>query len=910
MPGDARPDPDQLLQTLDQADQAGRRGKLRIYFGASAGVGKTYAMLAGARAAQAQGVDVLAGVIETHGRKETQQLLEGLPLLPQKAIAYRGHTLSEFDLEAVLQRRPALLLLDELAHSNAPGSRHLKRWQDVQDLLHAGIDVWTTLNVQHLESLNEAVGGITGVRVWETVPEHVFDQADEIILVDLSADELLRRLKDGKVYVPEQARHATRNFFRKGNLVALRELALRRTADHVDDDVQAYRRDAAIEPVWRTREAIAVCLGPDSDAEHVVRSAHRIAQQLECDWHAITIEGPTPQQDAALEQAFALAESLGAHCEVLAGADMVAAAARYARRHNVTKIVVGRATGQRRWALAPWLDRLLAPGWLWRRHSFADQLARACPDIDIVRIAAAVHPVTPPPERDPLTLSQRMAAPAAAARWPGYAWALAYCGVATLVSQLAFPLLHQTNIVMFYLLAVVGVALRHGRGPSALASVVSVALFDYYFVQPVSSFAVSDVQYLLTFSVLLGVGLLIGQLTAGLRAQAETSTRREADARALYEFARELSSALQPEQIVQAADTFLKAAFDAHSALYVLGMDDRLALAAAPSPAMASPESSLAQWVQDHGQAAGAGTATLSNSHLLYLPLSAPMRVRGVLVLQTRRPDAISASPAAWRQAQAYATLIAIAIERLHYVEVAQHALLNVESEKLRNSLLAAVSHDLRTPLTGLIGMAETLARTDSAAKDQALAIRDQARRMHLMVINLLDMARLQSHGAPLKLEWQSMEELTGAALASMRENLRGHKIHVEAMSQLPLVECDGILIERVLCNLLENAAKYSPAGGTIGIAAQVTGKHMQVAVQDEGPGVAPGAEERIFQKFARGERESPLPGVGLGLSVCRAILQAHHGRVWVEPAPGGRGARFVFELPLGDAPAIENEIT
>ncbi|RIQ17395.1 DUF4118 domain-containing protein [Bordetella avium] len=912
VPGANRPDPDLLLHTLDQAAAAARRGRLRIYFGASAGVGKTYAMLAGARAQIAQGVQVLAGVIETHGRKETQQLLDGLPLLPPKTLAYRGHVLREFDLEGALQRRPALLLLDELAHSNAPGSRHAKRWQDVQDLLHAGIDVWTTLNVQHLDSLNEAVGGITGVRVWETVPDDIFDQADEIILVDLSADELLRRLKDGKVYVPDQARHATHHFFRKGNLIALRELALRRTADHVDDDVQAYRRDAAIQPVWRTRETVAACIGPDADAAHVVRNAHRLAQQLDCEWHVITIEGLNirpGQPHGGLEQALALAETLGAHAEILAGADRVEAAARYARRHNVTKMVVGRGQARRR--LAPQLDRLLAPGWLWQRHSFADELARACPDIDILRVAAPAHAPVAPVQHDPLTASgSRQAATPAPRRWPDYGRALAYCLFATAVSKLAFPLLHQTNIVMFYLLAVVGVALRHGRGPAALASVISVGLFDYFFVQPISSFAVSDVQYLLTFAVLLGVGLLIGQLTAGLHAQAETSVKREADARALYEFARELSSALLPEQIVQAADTFLKAAFDADSALYILGMDDRLQLAATPPPSMAAPEPSLAQWVQDHGQAAGAGTATLSNSPLLYVPLAAPMRVRGVLVLQTSHP--IASAPASWRQVQAYATLIAIGLERLHYVEVAQHALLNVESEKLRNSLLAAVSHDLRTPLTGLIGMTETLARsaTDAAVQEQANAIRDQARRMHRMVVNLLDMARLQSQGTPLKREWQSVEELAGAALANMRETLRGHQVRVLPLSELPLVECDGMLIERVFCNLLENAAKYSPEGGTITLEGRVSDDALQVSVSDQGPGVAPGSEDRIFQKFTRGERESALPGVGLGLSVCRAIVQAHQGRIWVEPAPGGQGARFIFELPLGQPPTIDHELS
>ncbi|HCQ46874.1 MAG TPA: two-component sensor histidine kinase, partial [Achromobacter sp.] len=342
-----RPDPDALLKTLDDAARQAVRGKLRVYFGASAGVGKTYAMLVAARAQAEQGVHVLAGIVETHGRRETASLLDGLATLPLKDVAYRGHVLREFDLDGALAARPALVLVDELAHSNAPGSRHAKRWQDIHELLAAGIDVWTTLNVQHLDSLNEAVGSITGVRVWETVPDEVFDTADEVILVDLSADELLRRLKEGKVYLPEQARHATRNFFRKGNLIALRELALRRTADHVDDDVQAYRRDRAIDSVWRTREAVVACIGPDADAEYVIRSAHRLSQQLDCDLHVVTIDtpraAPTPQaQQDRMQRSLALADGLGARTETLPGGDMVDAVVRYVRRHNITKAVVGR----------------------------------------------------------------------------------------------------------------------------------------------------------------------------------------------------------------------------------------------------------------------------------------------------------------------------------------------------------------------------------------------------------------------------------------------------------------------------------------------------------------------------------------------------------------------------------------
>jgi len=580
-----RPDPDLLLKTLDQAEAHARRGRLRIYFGASAGVGKTYAMLAHARAQHAEGLDVLAGIVETHGRPETAALLEGLPRLPPARLAFQGRMLEEFDLPEALRRRPRLLLLDELAHSNAPGARHAKRWQDADELLEAGIDVWTTLNVQHLDSLNEAVGGITGIRVAETVPDTVFDGADEIILVDLSADALLQRLRAGQVYLPDQARHAAHNFFRKGNLIALRELALHRTADHVNHAVHAYRQEQVIAPVWRTREAVAACIAADAQAVHVVRSAHRLARQLDAELHVITVTQPgsaTPARGQhQLEQALAQAEAMGARIETLAGPQAAATAAAYLRRHNLTKAVVGqpRAGWRRRWALA-------GPG-------FAEALGAACPDIDLLRVARP--PVRPPAD----------AAPPPAASPPrlhaGYAWSLLYCALAALASHAVFPLLDQTNIAMVFLLAVVAAALRHGRGPSALAAVVSVALFDLLFVQPLGSFAVSDVQYLLTFAVLLGVGLLVGQLTAGLRVQAQAAASREADVRGLYELARELSSALQPVQIAAAAEAFLDAAFDAHAALHVLELDEQLR-PAAPAPAgMAAPDPAILQWVHDHG---------------------------------------------------------------------------------------------------------------------------------------------------------------------------------------------------------------------------------------------------------------------------------------------------------------------
>ncbi|MBP0620062.1 sensor histidine kinase [Cupriavidus consociatus] len=941
----ARPDPDALLRQVQAETARAARGKLRVYFGASAGVGKTFAMLAAARAAAAQGVDVVIGVVETHGRAETEALVDGIERLPMKAVPYRERVLSEFDLDAALARRPALVLVDELAHSNAPGSRHPKRWQDIQELQAAGIDVWTTVNVQHLESLNEAVGGITGIRVWETVPDTVFDGADEVVLVDLPADELLRRLKEGKVYLPEQARHAARNFFRKGNLIALRELALRRTADRIDDDMRAWRQSEAVQAVWRTREAVLACIGSGDDAEQVVRSARRLAGQLDCDWHVVTVAKPrlAPRSEAArlrLQAAMRLAEELGARTETLAGNDMVLAVAGYVRRHNLTKVVLGRAPADWRHggslverartllglALAPFVS---GPGWLpGRRASFADALARGCPEIDIIRVAAVMTRADLRPRH--AADDTATTASTEGARRKDYAWAVVWCAGATLLSALALPWFDVVNIVMLFLVAVVGVALRHGRGPAALASVLAVAAFDFFFVPPRLSFAVSDVQYLLTFLVLLSVGLVIGQLTAGLREQARLAVQREEDARTLYELARELSAALQSEQIVAIGSRFLRAAFDASSAFFLVSADGRLLPPVSDDgPARSMGDSTghtdsidrvLAEWVFHHGQPAGTGTDTLPGSTVLYLPLKAPMRTRGVLAIEPAVPHAF-AQPALRRQADVFCTLIAIAIERLHYVEVAQQALLSMESERLRSSLLAAVSHDLRTPLTSLIGMAETMQRgTPPLAPpldETVAAMLEQARRMRTMVVNLLDMARLQGRDVRIRQEWQSIEELAGASVAAMREALARHRVVVANLSQVPLVECDAVLVERVLCNLLENAAKYTPPGTEIRLSAMAAGDEVWVVVEDDGPGVPRGRERQIFEKFTRGERESATAGVGLGLAVCEAIMQAHGGRIWVEPAQrqdqpahpdDGTGARFTIALPRGNPPAIEPE--
>ena len=888
---DDRPDPDALLQRVHAEEARARRGRLKIFFGASAGVGKTWAMLAAARAAQAQGTPLVVGLVETHGRTETEAMARDLPRLPLKAVPYRDRVLQEFDLDAALafgaQHESALVLLDELAHSNAPGSRHPKRWQDVEELLDAGVDIWSTMNVQHLESLNDIVGGITGIRVWETVPDRLFDEADEVVVVDLPPDELLDRLKAGKVYLPRpddnRAERAAANFFRKGNLLALRELALRRTADRVDDEMRAYRRRSSVQSVWPTREALLACVGPCDHGEKLVRTCARLAAQLDVPWHAVHVETPAMQRlpEARRQHALKvlkLAQELGASTATPAGADAASVVVRYAREHNLARLVVGRK--ERRW---PW------------QRSLADRIAALADDLDVLQVAL-------PAGHTPGAVRQ---AEPAAQTWPwhGYVAAVAACVLTALLSTQLLAVLELTNIVMLFLLAVVGVALRYGRGPAVAAALLGVGLFDFFFVPPRYSFAVSDVQYLVTFGVMLVVALVIGQLTAGLKGQAETATQREHRVRSLYEMARDLSAALLPEQVAQIGARFVAAEFGARSSLLAADDADRLQ----PLPgATAEVDMGVAQWAFDRGAEAGRGTDTLPASTCLVLPLKAPMRLRGVLAVDAGHSRILG--PDQRRLLDTCASLLAISLERIHYIDVAQKSTVQIESERLRNSLLSAISHDLRTPLAALVGLADTLGLnpTAGAQREIVAAIRQSALRMNALVNNLLDMARLEAGAVQLNRAWLPLEEVVGSALAAEAPLLAGRPVSVKLAEDLPLLELDAVLIERVFANLLENAAKYTPAGSALAISARVAGDQVRIEIDDHGPGLPRGREQAIFEKFERGATESATPGVGLGLAICRAIVQAHGGRIDGENRERDgqvSGARFVITLPLGQPP-------
>ena len=907
-----RPDPDQLLAEVKAAAAREQRGRLKIFFGASAGVGKTFSMLAAARALRRSGTDVVVGLLETHGRAETAALLEGLELLPPLMLDVHGTMVKEFDLDAALRRRPALLLVDELAHTNAPGARHPKRWQDVDELLAAGIDVYTTLNVQHIESLNDVIGQITGIRVSETLPDTFFETADEVELIDLSSDELLKRLREGKVYVPHQAERALANFFKKGNLIALREMALRQTADRVDAQMREYRDEKAIAPVWAAGERVVVAIGPDNRGEQLVRAAKRLADSIDAEWHAVYVETPSllrlPQAERTRILGYLrLAEQLGAKTSVLSAPTVAEELLAFAHDQNATRLLMGKATrsGWRRWLLGSVIDAVMSRlrgldlqivgdserGRL-GRTGFADQLARTKAYLGIDESKAA--------SRKP--------------RWPGYAAAAAICGIATALAWLLFGRFEATNLVMVYLVGVLFVAYRFGRGPAIAASVLSVLLFDFLFVAPYYSFAIRDTQYLLTFAVMLLVGITISNLTAGIRLQARVAQHRQARTEALYTMTRELSRASSLDEVVTIAVQHVARVFEAQAVALVPNAGGSISYPQAPGiyGSYHGADLGIARWVYANRVAAGLGTDTLPGADALHLPLAAAHKLVGVLaVLPLRRERLLI--PEQRHLLETFAAQIAAAAERVLLAADAAKLARQAETESLRNSLLNAISHDLRTPLAVLVGASSSLITDadrlpDAARMELAATVHDEAMRMTALVNNLLDMARLESGAIALAREWTPLEEIVGGVLGRLRDVLAAHPVKVALPADLPLLNVDPVLLEQLFANLLENAAKYTPAGTPIEISAQARLGRVTVEVADRGPGIPPGEEAKLFDKFYRLQREAAQSGVGLGLAICKAIVAAHGGTISAANRPGG-GAVFRFELPAGEPPGMEPEV-
>lgn len=874
---DDRPDPDALLAQVKAAEVRASRARLKIFFGASPGVGKTYTMLEAARRAAADGLDVVVGIVETHGRSETAALAEGLAMLPRRNVEHRGVRLDELDVDAALAKKPALILVDELAHTNAPGSRHVKRWQDVMDLLEAGIDVWSTLNVQHVESLGDVIQQITGVKVRETVPDAVLERADEIELVDLSPDELLERLSEGKVYVPEQAKRAAASFFQRGNLLALRELALRRTAERVDADVLAYRREHNIAATWPTRERILVCVGPSPGSERLIRATKRMAEGLRAPWVAVTVEligaSPLSAKDAdRLEAHLRLTEQLGGEVARLRGPRVADALLEYARDHNVTRIVAGKPTHGR------WRDRL--------RGSLLDDLIRGSGPIE-VHVIAPVEGGPPPP---PVT---QMGEPRGA--WP-YIWAAIAIGIVTAIGMSAADYVTLADITMLYLIAIM-VASLTGRGPSILASSLAVAAFDFCFVPPRFTFAVSDVRNLLTFVVMFASGLAISTLTVRLRRQERDAIQRERRTAALLAFTREVAAATNETDVAVVAARHLEDGLDAAAGVLVPDEEGGL-VAAAGLMALAGQDETVARWSFDHRRTAGHGTDTLPGARVLAIPLVDGKRAVGVLAIQ-RRKDARPFEADQVHLLDALARQTTVALARVRLATEAKDSALRARTEELRSSLLSAVSHDLRTPLAVITGAATSLRDDGDKLPPETRAelldsIVDDARRLERVLANLLQLTRVETGLQPAR-EWVPADELVGAALTRLEDAIGDRPVDVDVQSDL-LLWIDPVLFEQVLINLVENALKH----GAPPFAVSVARVHDRVVLEvaDRGPGL-PAASERLFEKFVRA---SDAPGVGLGLAVVRAIVVAHGGDVSAENRPGG-GALFRAWIPAGTPP-------
>ncbi len=885
----ARPDPDQLLARVTEEARKQERGKLKIFFGASPGVGKTYAMLEAARRQRSAGRDVVAGIVETHSRSETAALLEGVDLLPSRKAELRGIEIGEFDLDGALLRRPALILVDELAHTNAPGSRHRKRWQDVLELMEAGIDVYTTLNVQHLEGVNDIVAQVTGVVVRETIPDSILDQADEIELVDLPVDELLQRLEEGKVYVAGQAELAKRNFFRPGNLIALRELALRRTADRVDAQMRLYRGDHSIQSTWPVTERLMVSIGPSPFAPRLIRAAKRMADRSGAAWVVVFVD--TPQHSGASAQvkermfsALRLAGDMGAETVTLTGSDVAETLLLYARSRNVSRIVTGKYTG-------PWWRRVL-------RGSILDHLLANSGDIEIVAISG--DPDTGSPAREP-------SAPVRPQRWGDYGQALAVITLATGLCIFFRQTLSPVNLAMIFLLGVVIIATRASRRVALFASVLSVASFDFFCVPPYGTLAVDDSEYLITFAVMLVVGLSISSLTGRIRQQAAHAVGGEARTQALYRLTRELAGETLVFDVARKATGIMREVFGSLVVIFLPDQNGKISFWRRTTDQLSVPqtEEGIAQWVFDHGKKAGRGMDTLPGASALYLPLQGSQKTLAVIAIPAEGTE-LPASPEQQHLLELFASQTGLAIERVQTTAAVRDAQLQVETEQMRSSLLSAVSHDLRTPLATITGAASSLliqgGQMSAETRSQLLeSIAQEADRLSRLVNNLLEMTRLESGAVELKRDWHPLEEVVGAALTRLDGLLKGRAISTNIPEDLPLLSVDDVLLEQLFLNLLENATRYTPPGTPIRIAARAQNDGVMIEIADSGPGFAPGEEKLIWEKFYRGKGQGAR-GTGLGLAICRAIAQAHGGSIHAENRAEG-GAMIRLWLPLGGKP-------
>lgn len=897
MADEERPDPDELLNRITaeetETTEKGTRGKLKIFFGACAGVGKTYSMLNAAQSALREGLDVVIGIVETHGREETQRLAEGVPSIPPREIQYRGTVIKEFDLDAALARKPQLILLDELAHTNAPGSRHPKRWQDVEELLVAGIDIYTTLNVQHLESLNDVVARITGVWVKETVPDSFFDKADEISLVDIPSEELLKRLQEGKVYIaPGAKRRAAQNFFKKSNLIALRELALRRTAERVDAQMDTYKSRGGGQ-VWSGSDRIAVCIGPDALSSKLVRVAKRTASGMKAPWTAIYIENErhyrlSKEGQEAVERTLRLAERMGGRTEVVSGGRAADEVIAYAKANGITKIIVGKVKKPR------WKEIIYG--------TLADQIIRQAGDMDVYVVTGEAED------------RKWLRSPFWRTGAPAYYYLSAPLAAAS-CTLLLMPLRHYVqpvNLVMPYLIAVVWVAVRFGRGPAFLATLFSALCFNYFFLPPYYALKVTEEHQIVTFLVLLFTGVAIGTQTSRLRLKAIYSGKREENTAVLYDMTRELTGNRGKDTLTEIAARHIGDVLDSLVSIWIPDGKGQLRRMVDEGEGSVENidrvrEESAALWAFTHKQNAGLGTETLPSAHGLYVPMIAATGVVGVVgVIPEGEQKNFNADKI--NILETFATVTASALERANAAELVEKTMLETEGEKLRNILLSSVSHDLRTPLASITGAASTLLLeggriTEEYRIELLRLIHEEGARLARMVTNLLDVTSLESGSVKLNKELYFVEELIGSALMRTEHRVGNRKVVTRIEQGMPLVRMDGLLIEQVLINLLENIADHTPDHTNVTIVAKLVKPDIHVIVSDDGPGLPTGDEERIFDKFYGADRrnftvEQLVSEGGMGLAICRGIIAAHGGKIWAQNSQAG-GAMFTFTLPV-----------
>ena len=888
---DDRPTPEALLEEANRE----RRGKLKIFLGAYPGVGKTYAMLQAAQAYRAEGADVVVGVVETHGRVETEALLHGLEIVPRKQIYYRGRYFGEMDVDAVLERKPRLAFVDELAHTNIPGSRREKRHQDVEDLLAAGIDVYTTLNIQHIESLNDVVARISRIQVRETLPDKVLELASEIELIDLPPDDLIQRLRQGKVYMPEQAGRAITHFFSKGNLTALRELAMRIAAERVDAQMVNYMRAHAIPGPWPAQDRLLVCLNESAVAKRLIRTARRMAERQRIPWIALYVRTPHYESlsEAAkdrIAEAMRLAERLEGevvtiHCETKVADEIIA----YALKRNVTRLLVGRQR-PRRWT-----------GWF--RETVAQELLRKATQFELT----IVSPDEGEARRDIISAG----VVAALGHWNGYA--LAAAGVA-LAATLAYGVsffLPLPNVSLILMTAVILIAIYFGRGPSIFASILSFFGYNIFFTKPYYNFSGFRRDDLLTIFFFLLVSVIVGNLAARLKFQIQAmrfSAQRTAN---LYEFSRKIAAAAALEDVLWAAVHHVAATLQCSSLVLLPQKDRRLQIEAGypPEDQLALKDWGAAEWAWEHGSPAGWKSETLPSADWLFLPMKTRRGIVGLLGVsfkERQRP----LTPDQWRLLEALVDQVAVAVERTNLASDIEEARLLTETEQLRSALLSSVSHDLRTPLVSILGSATTLATveqlTEPGRKELVCTILDESERLNRFVQNLLDMTRLGYGALQPKREWSDLREIAGRAMKQFAKAIGQRELTLDIPPSLPLIHVDPVLMEQVLVNILDNALKYTGHDGKIAVQALRKDGDLLIRISDNGIGIPAEARNAVFDIFYRVRaKDAQIAGTGLGLSICRGIVEAHGGRIVAKDGPKNKGATIEIILPLTEAPTI-----